>query len=247
VSVRQDLFGLQIDALTMDAAVDSCLAAVSSGGRLEVGVVNAAKIVAMRNNRRLAESVAGCDLILADGQAVVWASRILRKPLPERVAGIDLFIRLLKAAEERGLRVYFLGARADVLETMVANLRRRFPDLIVAGSRDGYFADDEASTVAKGIAETSADLLFLGMTSPKKENFVAAHGAASGASVVHGVGGSFDILAGKIRRAPELWQRLGMEWLYRALQEPRRLGKRYVSTNLAFISMVLRELPRSLR
>jgi N-acetylglucosaminyldiphosphoundecaprenol N-acetyl-beta-D-mannosaminyltransferase len=241
---RQNLFGLPMDANTMDAAVQRCLDAVEREEPLEVGVVNAAKIVAMGKNPELAASVSGCGMIVADGQAVVWASRALRRPLPERVAGIDLFTNLLAKAEERGLRVYFLGAKDEVLEAMLANLAVRFPKLTVAGSRNGYFPDSDAPAVAEAIGRTEPDLLFLGMTSPKKENFVAAYGATTGAMVVHGVGGSFDILAGKTKRAPESWQRLGMEWLYRALQEPRRLGKRYLTTNLAFIGLVLRESGR---
>lgn len=241
---QQTLFGLRLDAITMDEAVQRCLDAVAKEEPLEVGVVNAAKIVAMGKNPELATSVSGCGMIVADGQAVVWAGKVLRRPLPERVAGIDLFTNLLAKAEERGLRVYFLGAKDDVLATMLANLAARYPKLTVAGSRNGYFADAEAQAIAEEIGSTEPDMLFLGMTSPKKENFVAAYGAATGAMVVHGVGGSFDILGGKIKRAPEAWQRLGMEWLYRALQEPRRLGKRYLTTNLAFIGLVLKELRR---
>lgn len=239
---QQTLFGLRLDAITMDAAVRRCLDAVENDEPLEVGVVNAAKIVAMGKNPELAASVSGCGMIVADGQSVVWASKVLRRPLPERVAGIDLFTNLMAKAEELGLRVFFLGATDEVLAAMQGNLSEKFPKLIVAGARNGYFADSEAAAIAAGIGATEPDLLFLGMTSPKKENFVAAHGAATGARVVHGVGGSFDILAGKTKRAPEVWQRLGMEWLYRALQEPRRLGKRYLTTNAAFIGLVLRDL-----
>lgn len=239
---QQNLFGLRLDAITMDQAVQRCLGAIEAGEPLEVGVVNAAKIVAMGKNPELAASVSGCGMIVADGQAVVWAARVLRRPLPERVAGIDLFTNLLAKAEERGLRVYFLGAKDEVLADMQKNLLVRFPKLIVAGARNGYFQDSEAAAIAAEIGRTEPDMLFLGMTSPKKENFVAAHGAATGARVVHGVGGSFDILGGKTKRAPEAWQRLGMEWLYRALQEPRRLGPRYLKTNAAFIGLVLRDL-----
>jgi N-acetylglucosaminyldiphosphoundecaprenol N-acetyl-beta-D-mannosaminyltransferase len=239
---RRDLFGLRVDALRLDETVQRCLAAVDSGQLLEVGVINAAKVVKMRRDAKLYEAVSGCGLIVADGQSVVWASRILGARLPERVAGIDLFQRLLAEAERKGLSVYFLGARAEVLEEMVRRIRLRFPDLKIAGYRDGYFTDDEAGTIADDIAATAADLLFLGMTSPKKENFVAAHGKRSGARVVHGVGGSFDVLAGLVKRAPTGWQRAGMEWLYRALQEPRRLGPRYLTTNTAFAALVVREL-----
>ncbi|MGY4999163.1 WecB/TagA/CpsF family glycosyltransferase [Streptomyces albidocamelliae] len=242
---RQSLFGVELDPLTMDETVERCLEAVRDGRKLEIGVVNAAKLVNMRRDQRLARAVAGCDLVLADGQAVVWAGRVLRAPLPERVAGIDLFLRLLGEAESAGMSVYFLGAKQDVLERMLLRVADRFPDLKVAGSRNGYFDDSEQESIADGIARSGAHMLFLGMTSPKKEIFTAAHGERTGARIVHGVGGSFDILAGVTKRAPEAWQRWGMEWLYRALQEPRRLGRRYVTTNAAFLLMTAREYFRA--
>jgi N-acetylglucosaminyldiphosphoundecaprenol N-acetyl-beta-D-mannosaminyltransferase len=244
---RWDLFGVPIDALTLGETVQLCMGAVETGELLEVGVVNAAKIVKLRADAALRDAVLGCDLIVADGQSVVWASRVLRRPLPERVAGIDLFQRLLYMAEQRGRSVYFLGARAEVLERMVERIRVQHPDLSIAGSQHGYYPDDEAPAVADAIKGSGADLLFLGMTSPKKEIFVAAYGARTGAKVVHGVGGSFDVLAGVVKRAPRIWQRMGCEWLYRALQEPRRLGRRYLTTNVAFLALVAREWVRSLR
>jgi N-acetylglucosaminyldiphosphoundecaprenol N-acetyl-beta-D-mannosaminyltransferase len=241
---RQTLFGVELDPLTMDETVERCLEAVRDGRQLEIGVVNAAKLVNMRRDQRLADAVAGCDLVLADGQAVVWAGRVLRAPLPERVAGIDLFLRLLAEAESAGMSVYFLGAKEEVLEQMLLGVADRFPGLKVAGSRNGYFDDLLQESIADDIARSGAQMLFLGMTSPKKEIFTAAHGARTGARVVHGVGGSFDILAGVTKRAPESWQRWGVEWLYRALQEPRRLGRRYLTTNAAFLLMTARELIR---
>jgi len=236
------VLGVDLAALTRSQVVSLCRAAVADGKRLEIGVVNAAKIVNMRKDPGLNRAVSSCTIVVADGQAVVWAARLLRQPLPERVAGIDLFFDLLGAATATGQRVYFLGATAEVVRQTVENAKSRHPGLTVAGARDGYFSDDEAAEVAEEIRDSAADLLFLGMTSPKKENFVAQHGARSGALVVHGVGGSFDILAGKTRRAPELAQRLGMEWAYRIYQEPRRMWRRYLVTNSAFIAMVMREL-----
>jgi N-acetylglucosaminyldiphosphoundecaprenol N-acetyl-beta-D-mannosaminyltransferase len=208
---------------------------------LTIGVVNAAKAVNMSKDGLLRDSVTSCDLVVADGQAVVWASRFLGRPLPERVAGIDLFTSLMAEGARRGYRAYFLGARPEVLERVVAEVRGRYPGLEVAGARDGYFTDDEAADVARRIGEAKPDLLFLGMTSPKKEIFLARFADDIQAGVIHGVGGSFDVLAGKVRRAPVIWQRLGMEWLYRFLQEPLRLGPRYLSTNTRFAWMVVKE------
>ncbi|MFJ3670774.1 WecB/TagA/CpsF family glycosyltransferase [Streptomyces sp. NPDC090106] len=244
MSGRRTLFGVELDPLTMDETVARCLEAVREERRLEIGVVNAAKLVNMRRDPRLAQAVSGCDLVVADGQAVVWAGRVLRAPLPERVAGIDLFLRLLAEAESAGMSVYFLGAKEEVLAEMMRRVADRFPGLKVAGHRNGYFDDSEQEGIADAIARSGAQMLFLGMTSPKKEIFTAAYGDRTGARVVHGVGGSFDILAGITKRAPEAWQRLGMEWLYRALQEPRRLGRRYVTTNAAFLLMTAREFIR---
>ncbi len=134
---RHTLFGIGIDALTMDETVQRCLDAVRRGERIEIGMVNAAKLVNMRRDPRLAEAVAGCDLVLADGQAVVWAGRVLGVRLPERVAGIDLFMRLLAAAEVADIPVYLLGAQQQVLELMLGQISERFPKLRVAGSRNG--------------------------------------------------------------------------------------------------------------
>jgi N-acetylglucosaminyldiphosphoundecaprenol N-acetyl-beta-D-mannosaminyltransferase len=243
-STRHDLFGISVDAVTMAQAVTRCTEAVEQREYLAVGVVNAAKVVAMRRNPALRQAVGGCDMVLADGQAVVWASRLLRSPLPERVAGIDLFTELLAEAERRSYRVYFLGARPDVLARMLDEVRRRFPTLEIAGARDGYYQAGDEAEVAAGIRRSGADMLFVGMSSPRKETFLDRWGEETRVRVVHGVGGSFDVLAGLTRRAPAWFQKCGLEWLYRAWQEPVRLGRRYLSTNLSFIALVAGEALR---
>jgi N-acetylglucosaminyldiphosphoundecaprenol N-acetyl-beta-D-mannosaminyltransferase len=232
------LFGLQFDAITVDQAVRRCTDAVADGRYLQIGVVNAAKVVTMRRDPGLRDAVATCQMILADGQSVVWASRALGSPLPERVAGIDLFFELLEVAAARGYRVYFLGARSDALKRMLAEISRRFPGLKIAGARNGYFTSADEKEVAAEIRDSGAELLFLGMTSPKKEIFLSSWGEFTRVRVAHGVGGSFDILAGVTKRAPLWYQRHGLEWLYRAQQEPIRLGRRYLKTNLSFILLV---------
>jgi N-acetylglucosaminyldiphosphoundecaprenol N-acetyl-beta-D-mannosaminyltransferase len=242
---RRQVLGVRIDPLTMTQALEQCTDAVRRRQYLSIGVVNAAKIVAMRRDQRLKQAVGGCHLILADGQSVVWASRLLRVPLPERVAGIDLFQVLLAEAAQRGSRVFFLGARPDVLAEMLNRIGRSFPALQVAGARDGYFRAGQEAEVAAEIRACGADLLFVGMSSPKKELFLSRWGQATGASVVHGVGGSFDVLAGLTRRAPLWYRRYGLEWLYRAQQEPVRLGRRYLTTNTAFIALLAREMLRT--
>jgi N-acetylglucosaminyldiphosphoundecaprenol N-acetyl-beta-D-mannosaminyltransferase len=238
---RCELFGLRLDPLTMGQAVARCTDAIEHREQLSIGVVNAAKIVSMRRDAQLRDAVARCGMVLADGQAVVWASGVLRAPLPERVAGVDLFMELLAESARRGYRVYFLGARPDVLARMLEEAGRRFPGLIVAGARDGYYQPGEEAQIAEEIRTSRADILFLGMSSPRKELFMGEWGPATKAHVLHGVGGSFDILAGQTRRAPMWLQTHGLEWLYRAWQEPIRLGRRYLKTNLAFLALVARE------
>ncbi|HUC58417.1 MAG TPA: WecB/TagA/CpsF family glycosyltransferase [Streptosporangiaceae bacterium] len=230
--------GMRVDPLSMKLALKRCTDVIDGGGYLRIGMVNAAKVVAMRKDEELRAAVCDSDLVLADGQAIVWASGLLGAPLPERVTGIDLFTGLLAEAAGRGYRVYFLGARAEVLHDVLAEVARTYPGLIVAGHRDGYFSPAEDAKVAAEIRASRADLLFIAMSPPRKELFASRWGEATGAKVVHGVGGSFDILAGRVRRAPAWWQRHGLEWLFRALQEPVRLGRRYLTTNLAFIAYV---------
>ena len=237
----QELFGLELDALTMSEAVAVCDRAVATRHPSVIGVVNAAKIVKMRSDALLRDSLLTCDLILADGQAVVWASRLLGSPVPERVAGIDLFEQLLRNANAKRRSVYLLGARPDVLDALQARIRTRFPGVRIAGAHDGYFGEEAAEQIAADIRRAEPDMLFLGMSSPKKETFLARYGATLGVPLMHGVGGSFDVLAGITKRAPVRWQRLGLEWLYRLLQEPRRMWRRYLVTNTAFVCLIVRE------
>ncbi|MBA2897951.1 WecB/TagA/CpsF family glycosyltransferase [Nonomuraea soli] len=241
MTLRSEVLDARIDPLTMDEVIRRCVDAIALRRPLTIGVVNAAKLVNMRADALLRESVETCELVLADGQAVVWASRVLGAKLPERVAGVDLFMELLAEGDRRGYRAFFLGATQEVLDRMTAEIGHRFPGLVIAGARNGYFDDAQSGQVAQEIRDSGADLLFLGMTSPKKEIFVREWGGHTGAMVVHGVGGSFDILSGQTKRAPLSWQRLGLEWFYRLIQEPVRLGPRYLKTNARFILMIAQQ------
>lgn len=238
---RVHLLGSPLDVVDMAEAVDRCRAAIDGRGYLQHMSVNAAKLVAMRDDEELRHGVEDAGLVTADGQSVVWAARLLGTKLPERVAGIDLMHEMLAAADEKGYRVYFLGAKPDVLETAIEKLRRQHPRLVVAGSQHGYFSDEETDAVAQAIRESKADILFVAMSSPRKEHFLGRLGRDLGAPFTMGVGGSIDVVAGVTRRAPKAFQRAGLEWLYRMLQEPRRLGKRYLLTNGKFVAMVFRE------
>lgn len=239
------LFGMHIDAARMEDVLGACTEAIFTRKRVLIGVLNAAKIVKLRQDVLLRSSLLQCDLLVADGQAVVWASRLLRRPLPERVTGIDIFESLLGVANEKRLSVALLGARAEVVAELREKLLNRYPSLRVVFAEHGYFKSDESEDVAARIAASGADMLFIGMTSPNKEIFLATYGSQLNVSVLHGVGGAFDVLAGLTARAPVIWQRLGMEWAFRTLQEPRRLLGRYLSTNTRFVLLLLQEIVAS--
>jgi len=230
---------IPIQAESLEQALERVDHAISTRERLHIGVVNAAKIVNMRRNPELKTSVLESDVIYADGMSVVWASRILGEALPGRVAGIDLMHGILERGQSRGHRVFCLGATRQVLTKVCREFKDRYPGITIAGARDGYFSEAEEEHVAREIQAANADVLFVAITSPKKENFMAAWGKVCDVPVVHGVGGSFDVVAGLVQRAPIAWQRAGMEWLYRVLQEPGRLWKRYLVTNTIFISMII--------
>jgi len=194
----------------------------------------------MRGDPVLRRIINECGLVSADGQAVVWASRLVGDPLPARVAGIDLMNELFGLAEKRAWRVYILGARQDVLEQAVIEIVRRHPALQIAGYRNGWFADAESEGVAAEIRSVDPDILFVGMSSPRKEYWLGCYGPTLGVPLVMGVGGAIDVVAGVTSRAPRWMQVVGLEWLYRLLQEPRRLGPRYLRTNGRFVALALR-------
>jgi len=226
--------GVLLDALSMSKVIEKVDEAIKTRTPLAISVVNVAKVVNMLSDPVLRESVESGDLILADGMPLVWLSRLKGRPLPERVAGIDLMYEMFKLADRQGLRVFLLGAKADTLERVVEIAQQRYPGMVIAGYQDGYSSDEQQEHVARMIKEACPDVLLVAMSSPKKEIFMKRWGEFMDVPVCHGVGGSFDVMAGATRRAPAWMQRLGLEWLYRIFQEPGRMWKRYLTTNLIF-------------
>jgi len=235
------LFDIPVAAVTMDEALDIVDAAIVERRQLQIGVINAAKVVNMRRDPVLRDAVLSCDVIFADGISVVWASRALGQRLPERVAGIDLMTGILRRGCARKYRVFCLGATEEVLQATTDRIRAEYPGVEVVGQHHGYFSKADEEQIAAQIAATRADVLFVAMTSPKKEQFLARWSERMQVTVCHGVGGSFDVMAGKVQRAPDLWQQLGLEWLYRVKQEPTRLWQRYLVTNTLFVQLVASE------
>lgn len=241
VADRVSVLGVNVDRVDMEQALARCEKAIVDRSFIQHMAVNAAKLVAAQDDDYLREGIKRSELVTADGQSVVWASRLLGDSLPTRVAGIDLMHELLGLAAVRGYGVYILGARAEVLAQAVARIEESFPGIQIVGARDGYYEEAEEDEVAAEIGRAHADMLFVAMSSPRKEYFLARHGAAMDVPFVMGVGGSIDVIAGITRRAPVVLQHLGLEWLYRLIQEPRRLFKRYLVTNIRFTALVARE------
>lgn len=239
---RATVLGCEIDRVDMNQAVSLVEEMIESkvGGRHMA--MNAAKLVALRDDARLRDIARRCEIVTADGQAVVWASRLLGDALPARVAGIDLMQRLFGRAEQKGYRIYILGARPEVLKWAIARIKVNYPELAIAGYRDGYFRESETAEVTRQIRDASPDILFVAMSSPRKEYFLDEHGRELGVPLTMGVGGAIDVVAGVTRRAPLTVQRLGLEWLFRLLQEPRRLTRRYAVTNSRFVWLVARQV-----
>jgi N-acetylglucosaminyldiphosphoundecaprenol N-acetyl-beta-D-mannosaminyltransferase len=205
-------------------------------------VVNAGKVVAMQKDSELRNSVNQCHIINADGQAVVWASRFLGKPLKERVAGIDLMANLVEMAHKNHNKIFLFGAKEDVVKSVVEKYAEIYSPEIIAGYRNGYFNPSEEQEIAEQIANSGTQMLFVAISSPIKENFLYKYrDILKNVNLIMGVGGSFDVVAGKTKRAPAWMQKAGLEWFYRFAQEPRRMWKRYLVGNSKFIYLVLRE------
>ncbi|MFN2261073.1 MAG: WecB/TagA/CpsF family glycosyltransferase [Psychroflexus sp.] len=236
-----NLLNAQIHNLSMAETILKVEEAIQNKSHLHHSVVNAGKIVAMQNDRQLRESVNSADIVNADGQAVIWASKILKQPLKERVAGIDLMSNLIEIAAKKNYKIFFLGAEEHIVKSVVEKYQNQYSKSLIAGYRNGYFSKSEELKIAKQISDSEAQILFVAMSSPKKENFLFDHSKQlQNINFIMGVGGSFDVVAGKVKRAPQWMQKSGLEWLYRVIQEPKRMWKRYLIGNTKFIFLVLK-------
>jgi N-acetylglucosaminyldiphosphoundecaprenol N-acetyl-beta-D-mannosaminyltransferase len=239
---RVSLLNTYVDNYTMEETIGIINTSIKEKIKLNHVVVNASKIVALQYDLMLRKSINECDIINADGQAVVWASKILKKPLKERVAGIDIMEELVQLAYKEGYKIFFFGAKEEIVTKVVNKYKLQYSPKIIAGYRNGYFNKEDETTLAKKIADSKADILFVAISSPTKENFLYDNrNTLSEVSFTMGVGGSFDVVSGLVRRAPIWMQNTGLEWFYRLLQEPKRMWKRYLVGNFKFILLVIKE------
>ena len=221
-ALKTDILGVRFDNVTLEEAVAAGAALARGPGWGYVVTPNPEFVLEARKDPEFRAALAGAALTVADGIGVTYAAKLLGTPLKGRVPGIDFAAGLMKEMAKEGLRLYLLGAKPGVAELAAAELEKAYPGLTVCGVRDGYFKEEESPVVAASIREAGADVVFVCLGAPKQEKWMEAYGQATGAHLLAGLGGSLDVFAGTVERAPAAWQRLGLEWLYRLVKEPWR-------------------------
>ena len=221
--MRTDILGVAFDNTTMDEAVGRAMSLLEQEGPHLVVTPNPEIVRLAQSDREFAVLIAGADLVLPDGVGIIYAAKILGRPLKARVPGVDFASALMDAMSKTGKRLFLLGAKPGVAEEAARRLAGQHPGLIVCGTHDGYFQED--APVVQAIRAARADVVFVCLGAPKQEKWAAAHGADTGARLFVGLGGSLDVFAGQVERAPEGWQKLGLEWLYRTIRQPSRLKR----------------------
>ena len=222
-TARIPILGVGFDSLGMMEASDAALALIDRRSRAYAVTPNPEIVWLCRQDSDLVSALSGAALVLPDGVGVVYAAKILGRPLKQRLPGIDFAQEVLGRLAKRGGSVYLLGAKPGVGELAAKTLSENFPRLRIAGVHDGYFSDD--APVVKAINEAAPDFLFVCLGSPKQEFWMQKNAPHLDVGLMAGLGGSLDVFAGTVKRAPKTWRKLGFEWLYRLFQEPWRLGR----------------------
>lgn len=222
-ALRTEIMGVGFDDLTLDEAAGAAAGMIEAGGFHYVVTPNPELVDRARREEPFRQALNGADLVLPDGIGVVYAAKLLGRPLKGRAPGIEFAQQLIAWMAKNGKRLFLLGAKPGVAELAAANLKTQYPGLIVCGTHDGYFQEDEP--VVEAIRAAAADVVFVCLGAPKQEFWMAKNGPASGAHLMVGLGGSLDVFAGVVDRAPEGFQKLGLEWLYRLMKEPKRFGR----------------------
>ena len=216
------ILGARINRLDMIETLCQIDLFIQTGGFHQIITLNAEMLYAAQENSELLSLINGADLVLPDGHGIVWACNYLKQPVPERVTGIDLLQEMLHQGALNGWRFYFLGGRPNVAKQAAQLAKEKYPNLQIVGMRHGYFVESEEADIVEEIASSGADILCVGLGFPRQDQFIQTYGEKLNTKIAIGVGGSFDVLAGLVKRAPVTWQKLGLEWLWRLCLEPSR-------------------------
>ena len=221
--MRIDVMGVGFDNVTLEEAADRAMALLEEPGVHLVATPNPEIVRVAQQDREFARLLEGAALVIPDGIGVVYAAKILGRPIKGRVPGIEFAGALMERMAKTGHRLFLLGAKPGVAETAAEKLQAAYPGLVVCGTRDGYFKED--APVAEEIRQSGADVVFVCLGAPKQEKWIAQWGEAAGARLMAGLGGSLDVFAGQVKRAPALFRKLGLEWFYRLCTQPSRIGR----------------------
>ena len=220
---RTDVLGVGFDNVTKAEAVERALELIDAREGRYVVTPNPEIVMLAKENPALKEALAGADIVLPDGAGIVKGAAILGRPMKEKVPGIDFACGVMARLAERGGSVYLFGAKPGVAEAAAETLRTKFPGLVISGTSDGYFSDD--GPIIEKIKDAAPDFLLVCLGAPKQELWMAKMSGKLPVGLMVGLGGSLDVFAGTVKRAPEAWQKLDLVWLYRLLKEPRRIGR----------------------
>ncbi|MGM9612772.1 MAG: WecB/TagA/CpsF family glycosyltransferase [Butyricicoccus sp.] len=221
---KANIMGVWFDAVTLTQAVDRAVAQIKAGKKGYVVTPNPEIVYAAMEDESFRERVNNASLVLPDGIGIIYAAKILGEKLPGKVAGIDFAAMLMHRMAQEKMRLFLLGAKPGIAEQAAENLKKKYPGLIISGTRDGYFKNDSEAVAAVNAAG-GADVMFVCLGAPKQEQFMAKHQEEMHVTLCCGLGGSLDVFAGTVQRAPDLFIKLGLEWFYRLCKEPSRIGR----------------------
>ena len=231
------ILGLRVDCITPQQAVEALEGFIAAGVPRHVVTADSSMAVLARHDPNLRSIVAGADLVTPDGFGLLWASRLLDSPIPAKVSGVDLAEKLCELSAVKGYRIFFLGAAPGVAEEAALNMTRRFPGAQIVGTRDGYFTAEQEPEIVTQIKAAAPDILLVAFGIPRQEMWINRHKAALEVAVLIGVGGTFDVFSGRVKRAPLWMQNHGWEWLYRLWTNPKKIAKVMTLPQFAFLAL----------
>lgn len=224
---KVEILGVQFDYITKSELVAALANRIQKSEKTFVVTANPEIVMHAKNSPSYKRIVEQSTYTIADGIGVIYGAKILKKSLPERVPGYEIMVELLELGNKEGLSAYFLGASQEVIEALQENVKKRYPNLIIAGAHNGYFKSEDPE-ILEDVKKANADMVFVAIGYPRQEEWIHQHMEQFEKGLFMGVGGSFDVIAGKVKRAPVIWQKLNLEWFYRLLKQPSRFKRMLV-------------------